>query len=68
MEKEIKRITNDLTVALMNELNLRQQEMKVKIALIKAHTYTLSVEDDLRQLKQDMLQFENGKWSTTIER
>ena len=63
MEKEIKKLTNDLAVALMNELNLRQQEVQVKLALMSAHSYTLSVEDELRQLKQDMLQFENGRTS-----
>lgn len=67
MENQIKKLTNNLAVALMNELNLRQQEMEVKLALMSAHTYTLSVEDDLRQLKQDMLQFENGKWTSTIK-
>ena len=67
MENKIKKLTNDLAVALMNELNLRQQEMDVKVALIAAHSYTLSVEDELRQLKRDMLQYEYGKRTPTIE-
>ena len=66
MEEQIKKLTNDLAVALMNELNLRQQEMAVKVALKSAHTYTLLVEDELRQFKQDMLQFGNER-TTTIK-
>lgn len=65
MEKRIKKLTNDLAVALMNELNLRQQEVEVKVALMSAHSYTLSVEEELRHLKQDMLQFGDERTTTT---